>query len=238
MPSFLERYQKREQTEVWSELMSFGERVREEPLLSDAQAVASETMRRAKSNVEVIVSRLSVIGYRFGMYPDQTRLKHYPGAIVPPPPDVTERIVRLENSAGFLPLSLSAWWAIVGSVNFMGYHPSWPEMSDPLVVYPIELVQREYDEWREWAEKLEVEHFDIPLGPDDYHKDNVSGGSPYSIYLPNPCIDAKLEWERHNTNFVNYLRICFKWGGFPGIEHTVEAVPPELSEICRDLLPI
>src|SRR5262245_60552018 len=132
MANFLERYRNGERTEVWAELLTYGEKVRQEPLLSDAYAVALETMGRAKNNIEILASRLLAIGYRFGIYPDVTVLKHYPGPLVPPSIDVAQRIQQFEEELGLLPLSLRAFWEIVGSVNFIGFRPSWPEYSDPL----------------------------------------------------------------------------------------------------------
>ena len=51
----LERYQNGEQREVWRDLVALGERVRDAEVFPDAQAVASETMRRARHNVESII---------------------------------------------------------------------------------------------------------------------------------------------------------------------------------------
>ena len=31
-------------------------------------------------------------------------------------------------------------------------------------------------------------------------------------------MDALLENERHGLPFVDYLRLAFQWGGFPGFE--------------------
>ena len=56
----------------------------------------------------------------------------------------------------------------------------------------------------------------IDLAPDWLHKAHVSGGSPYTVEVPNRAIDGPLLDEPHSTTFVNYLRIAFRWGGFPG----------------------
>jgi hypothetical protein len=45
--SYLERYLTGEHEQVWAELVALGAAVRDEPLYSDALAVARETMRRA-----------------------------------------------------------------------------------------------------------------------------------------------------------------------------------------------
>jgi hypothetical protein len=39
------------------------------------------------------------------------------------------------------------------------------------------------------------------------------------IEVPNASIDGTLLEGLHGTTFVNYLRICFRWGGFPEFEN-------------------
>jgi hypothetical protein len=63
--SYLERYRNGEVVQVWEELIALGDQVREEPLYSDARAVARETMERARRNIETIYKRLQSIGYQF-----------------------------------------------------------------------------------------------------------------------------------------------------------------------------
>src|SRR5437899_1662259 len=65
MPTFLERYQAGERAAVWDDLVSLGDAVRHEPYYKDATAVANETMRRARHNVELLIPRLDAMGYRF-----------------------------------------------------------------------------------------------------------------------------------------------------------------------------
>lgn len=50
MPQFLERYLNGEYEQVWAELLELGAQIRDEPLYSDALAVARETMNRARKN--------------------------------------------------------------------------------------------------------------------------------------------------------------------------------------------
>jgi hypothetical protein len=66
----------------------------------------------------------------------------------------------------------------------------------------------------------------------------VSGGAPYTIFVPNAAIDAVIEYERHQTTFVNYLRICFAHGGFPGVQWHKGDIPKLMAELSDELLPI
>jgi hypothetical protein len=65
LSNYYDRYQRGERIEVWSDLIALGEAVRQEPVYSDAVAVARETMTRARENVETLITRLDGIGYEF-----------------------------------------------------------------------------------------------------------------------------------------------------------------------------
>jgi hypothetical protein len=251
MPSFLGRCQQGECEQVWAELVALGDQVRAEPLYSDALAVARETMRRARMNIEMLIPRLRTLGYAFGYgwldADERTFAVGQPPVFSPPGPDAPRQIAELERLVGPLPVSLHAFYAMVGSLNFVGAAPQdWhiDAQADPLYVYPIEEALAEYDEWtaarRDWetGDDYDPGRFQLPIAPDYLHKYNISGGMWYHILLLNPAIDVHLEAERHATTFVSYLRICFRWGGFPGLERV--ACPPtdDLAFLTRDLLPI
>jgi hypothetical protein len=60
---FHERYAAGEFRNVWTELNGLGDAVWFDPIAADALAVAYETMHRAKTNVETLVSRLAAVEY-------------------------------------------------------------------------------------------------------------------------------------------------------------------------------
>jgi hypothetical protein len=240
MTSYLERYIEGEHRAVWAELAAYGGKVRQEPIMAEALLVARETMRRARENVELLVPRLEVLGYRFS-HPKYT--------FVSPEPDTPYRLAALEKLAGAIPLSVRAWCEIVGSVNFIGSHPDWPEeddidtFRDPLVAEPLLDVFDEYVYWQYGLsegmfEGEEAQRFPLSISPDEFRKAQVSSGSTYKILLPNQGMDATLEGEWHETTFVNYLRACFKWGGFPGFaRYPSQRLPQEaLAYLTEGLL--
>jgi hypothetical protein len=55
-----------EYEQVWQELVALGEAVRKEPLYSDTLAVARAMIWRVRYNLELLISRLQTVGYRFG----------------------------------------------------------------------------------------------------------------------------------------------------------------------------
>lgn len=109
-----------------------------------------------------------------------------------------------------------------------GTHPQWPESAsaDPLVIeiegshYPDASIEEYFaDEVAGHEESLsgsgdDPVPFVLPLAPDRLHKENVSGGPPYGIVLPDGCVDGLFVAEVAMP-FVAYLNWVFRNGGFP-----------------------
>jgi hypothetical protein len=119
MPSYLQRYLDGEREAVWAELMALGPSVRDEPLFTDARAVARETMTRARANVETLVERLTALGYRFRIDASgEARTPH-----IPPSPESLASLREIEAEYGPLPLAIEMWHEVVGAVDLMGAYP-------------------------------------------------------------------------------------------------------------------
>jgi hypothetical protein len=73
------------------------------------------------------------------------------------------------------------------------------------------------------------------LAPDDLHKSNASGGDPYEIDVPDAATDARVRNERHDLLFIDYLRLCFRFGEFSGYEGQTE-LPPEIDRLRDGLI--
>lgn len=242
MTSWLERYLEGEHEQVWAEMTRLGADLRSDAeRLAEATAVATETMARARANVEMLVQLLPGIGYVFDAAPGFPVLE-------PPSHDVDLRLDALEQRVGHLPLSLRSWYERVGRVNLTGRCGQWGvEYSDPLVVdAPFDYVLWEFEQWeQDRGTEWDPGPFTIDLAPDRLQKANVSGGA-YSMVLPNPGADGPFLSEPHHTTFVGYLRIAFRWGGAPGWdpststgEMSAPGPPPEgLLEIARALTPL
>ncbi len=242
MSSFIECYLSGECERVWDELVALGEKVREEPLYSDALAVARETMQRTRRNIEILIPRLETVGYRFGYgwtHPRDTKwVQSQPPRLGIPANDVQERITTLKLAGAVLPLSLLAFYEIVGAVNFVG-EPSATSLRscgdglDPLYVEGLDLTVEEY---RSWLLDAEGEPYPLSICPDDLLKYNIGGVG--ALYIEIPCLsaDAQLCFEGdYFETFVVYLRTCFQKGGFR-IEEPLS--PEELTYVTAGLLPI
>ena len=270
MAGYLDRYQRGEREPVWAELLALGEQVRSEPLYADALAVARETMGRVRQNIETLIPRLVAIGYRFG-YEDipQEEGDWDPPVFVSPASDVAATITEAERRFGALPLSLCAFYEVVGTVNFVGTMPkNWlvrcdaEHTLDPLYVYPAQAARDGTVAWEEVYGGTTDEEWDlsspddedecdgrayfalphdcflVPIAPDQWHKYDISGCGSHEIAVPNVAADARLLTEWHHTTFVNYLRICFRWGGFPGLERVPKPPIEDLAYLTEGLLPI
>jgi hypothetical protein len=207
---YLKRYEAGEHVAVWQELSRLGESVRDELLFSEAMAVARETMRRIRFNVEELHKRLLDMRFQF-LHPGK--------AYIPPSSDIATKITELEAIAGMLPLSLHAWYEVVGEVNFQGDHPVLARyygpgpVSDPLVVEGID-------------EALADDHvanrdcdgsYALDIAPDILFKSYYSGAGPVILELPNKGMDGVLlELPYRPVYFINYLRISISCGGFAG----------------------
>ena len=221
--SYLERYLNGDHEQVWNDLLSLGPAVRHPPYFDQAQAVAIETMRRVRRNCERIVNRLRAAGYRFGVYPDGSRGYISNGPLILLSRQSQADIATLENQVGPVPLSLLAFWREVGAVDLVGMHPAWPSLLDALVVYPPEAVLVDLEAWQD---DNASEAFEGSLAPDSLHKDNISGGEPYSVQLPDSSADFLLWYEQHELYFVPYLRLALlRWGGLPGLEQKRQPFP-------------
>lgn len=279
--TFLQRYLHGEQEQVWADVLALGDSVRNEPVFTDALAVARETMRRAKENIELLIPRLAKSGYQFGYgwiqprddisrftgadrrdYDDEIEwARDMPRLYSSPVRSVHLRLAELEQFTGTPPLSLYAFFEVVGGVNFVGYHPRWrggsPMGLDPLMVVPLDYTLEMYREGsldplgtpRADDETIEDDMHDedvedgmlggeVPVAPDHYFKYNISGLGSYHVVTPCYAADAPLELEWHNTTFVSYLRTCFQWAGLPGLER--DPMPPldDIAALTHDLLPL
>ncbi|MFM7562760.1 MAG: HEAT repeat domain-containing protein [Planctomycetota bacterium] len=219
----LSRYERGEHIQVWNELRqheALGGK-----LLEEARAVAKETMARVARNADRISERLAARGWRVALFNPEMRTT---------PKVANEEIMqRIEKETEVpLPLSLRAFWEMVGGINFVwdsesGHAPDFGlalpmDQLDPLCVYSAELrTISDLESWVEWRQTRHPElvaPFELTLAPDHYHKADTSGGAPYMIQLPFWGVDPIFANEEHELPFVDYLRLSFRWVCFPRLE--------------------
>ena len=204
-------------------------------------AVAQETMRRAKHNIELLVARLRQLHYRF-LHED---LVYCPGT-----KKELHALAEADRTGVAIPLSLRAFLEQVENVDLIGSHPTLNPVdghrtrrpggpilaTDPLEFsgcFELGLILEE------WEDDQPAVSWEVGRDAEDktYLVDDVPNGA-YSVQLPNSAADAVLEGETHQISFVEYLRFSFQWGGFPGWEKYEDRPEKELAFLREGLLPL
>jgi hypothetical protein len=222
MKDLLKRYLAGEHETVWTEL---GTDAVPKDLQRVAESIATETMRRVRHNLDVLVDRLNSEGFRFANPPSPKRedANGRYGCVRALPRKDTEALIQdIERLAGALPLSVKAFYREVGCINLQGaLDDALTTADDPLMVSPLEYLPAAWDEWAKTPEhERDVNPFAWEFAPDGLHKQNVSGGAPFRIVLPSPGADGLVQEENWRiVSFVSYLRTSLKWAGFPGLRH-------------------
>jgi hypothetical protein len=239
------RYQNGEFEGVWRDMVALGPDVRKEPYKKAAWAVAQETMRRTKQNIELLVERLQKLDYRF---------LHEELVYSPCTKKEQKALKGMERGGLIIPLSFRAFLEAVGTVDLVGSHPTLnpavggrvrrpggPILStDPLEISGYFGLQLLFDDWED---KISEERQTVSweIGGDAEDKTYVGDEEPngcYTVQLPNASADAVLEGEVHKITFVEYLRLSFQWGGFPGWEKYDDRPEKELAFLREGLLPL
>ncbi|MCP3143813.1 HEAT repeat domain-containing protein [Pyxidicoccus xibeiensis] len=238
----LARYLRGEHEEVW--------RILREPeaiagdFREEALAVARETMRRVARAVDVLSARLSERGWRVWLAGGAPRTPPAAGDAA-----LLATLVTLTKAP--LPPSLQAFWEVVGGINFIWddeHGDEAPDLGtglamnhmDPLAMPAAGELPDIIDEWglpRDEADSDDDEPIRVCLSGDELMKAGISG-STYGIELPFAGADPMVLGYMYDLNFVDYLRHCIEWAGFPGL--AIEAEPridAFVSELTRDLEP-
>lgn len=246
--TFYERYLNGETKQVYDDIYKLGNDAFLPNNIVEIEKVLTETFERVAYNLDIIYKELVNINYLF-----KTEFQfNFERPLIKPLPNTDLLLKELDESVkpfGFVPLSLKIFYKIVGACNFGWDYDAnedfiW-KYADPIQIISLdELVSIVTDEYafetfQEYYEDDGI--ISLELSADYLHKDNISGGSPYSLKITNKqSIDSQLLNEEHKTTFINYLRICFENCGFPRIINAeskndykafFEKVKPQLKPI-------
>jgi hypothetical protein len=321
--TYLERYLAGEYEPVWAELQAVGAAVREEPLYGDALAVARETMRRVRENLEMLIPRLVKAGYQFGYgwvqppadEPFGWRLREAylrmlefakaqptiltfgedvqelltdgreqarrlrelgaPASIMTNQkriaaelearPRAAAQLRELEGQVGTLPLAVRAWYEVGGGVNLVGVHPGWVHLIAESGWIDASYWERGFDPLdgghpMQYLEPLQIytlgghgpfgtsvldKHsvtdgiYRLAIMPNEHmaYREHGQDGFVYELEVPCARADTTLLHERHETTFVDYLRICLRWAGFPGWDRMPVRPERDIATLTAGLLP-
>lgn len=216
---YLARYKGGEYRQVWEELLKLGPEIRQDDLYPQAEAVAKETMRRVKTNLETLVERLKTLNFKF-QYPP----------LAPLDPDELQELADFDRQYGPLPLSIKIFFEEVGSVDFMGSHPKLCEYTpSPGVSGMSERINAAYQK-----------HFGEAPEPDPSSSINPTLGLLYQLMQEagkgavsndNPERMAKLSAFAHDLAGSFSLQV----GPMPGVK-PVNQTPKKPKEEKPDVL--
>ena len=220
-----ERYLNGQTEQVYQHIYALGQDAFLPANLPDIEKVLTEIFQRVAYNLDIIYSELKNINYLF-----RAKFEHnFQRPLGKPLADTEQLLVRLENAIspfGFLPLSLKMFYRIVGACNFGWDYDTNEEyiwhFADPIQITSLDDVVEEVtdeDYLNDLKKYYEEDGFvSLQLSADYFHKDNTSGGPPYSLKLTEQqSVDGQFLNEEHDTTFINYLRICFDNCGFSRI---------------------
>lgn len=218
-------------------------------------------MSRVRYNVQVLLARLKTLGYELvdgdwtsyweqAEYPD-TELNELLRAYREPPLQTPDFLREIEQRVGALPLIVRCWYEEVGSVNLIGTVPETAAREalshelDPLLILPVDCLLEQYgfvtpEEWEEARNEDGI--FNLDLAVDADLKYNASGSGGYFIQTPCRAFDSTFDLLGYHhvpsPTFLNYLRTCFRWGGFFGLstQNKPTLTPDELTFLTEDLL--
>ena len=150
--------------------------------------------------------------------------------------DAIDDLIELVKPFGFLPLTFLEFYKTMPGVNLImddRFQMEYP-YSDPLYIDTVENILDVCSDgsWEELMEENEDEGLPVYLyiSPDNYHKDNVSGGEAYGIEISKV---QKVDGRVFNTPYgelslIQYLNTCFRSAGFLGIKKNnpfIDVVP-------------
>jgi hypothetical protein len=224
--SLVTRYRDGDHRGVWRDLRSVADL--NDHWRAEAEQVAMLTMERVRQNVSSLTAALIARGWPVSV--EQT----LPG----PAADVEDRLRQLEQLTGSaVPPALSAYWRIVGTIDlvprgtweapFPAGVPEQLAVADPLEVIDLSTAWFSVEEWQEESTERHPEiagPLEITIAADYLHKANISGGAPYSVWLPHNGADPLVRDEVHDLTFTDYLRRAFAGKGFLGLDRQDEWV--------------
>jgi hypothetical protein len=195
---------------------------------AEAEQVAELTMDRVRRNASSLTAALMACGWPV------SNAQSLPG----PAANVADRLRQLEQITGSaVPPALAAYWRIVGTIDLVprgtwdtAFPPGVPEqltVADPLEIIDLSTAWFSVEEWQQESAELHPEiagPLEITIAADYLHKANISGGAPYSVWLPHAGADPLVRDEEHCLTFTDYLRSAFAGKGFLRLDRQDEWV--------------
>lgn len=160
-------------------------------------------------------------------------------------PTQKANVHRLEQEIGPIPLTVRAWYEQIGAVNFYGYFDGWlkyVELPTHLMTYcdPLQVAVLDSSFVDQLVQiNRPGQNQRLEFAADKHFKDHYAGSStPHVIMWKEAGIDGELPPDPgRGMTFVKYLRLCFRWAGFPGMSTWTDVPQDDLTMLTEGLLP-
>jgi len=225
----LDRYVAGECEAVWSELVAPRASSEDEDTRAEAQAVANETVDRARRNLQLLHERLLRLGYDFAR----------PNLAFVEANDRTRRhIDEVERRLGGLPILIRTWYERIASVDFsqsrrqccempghpfgnLGWYPHMMYLPLDECLERSSQLKHQYEEWYRTTHDF-MQREGLEATPPSERKPFLPIGGyasncePKGVELPNPAPDGVLFDDGGGPVYFNQdIREGFRFGGFP-----------------------
>ena len=236
----VERYTQLAERVVWNEMIAQENVAMNRDDLAEIQQVMTIMIHRVKFNLQYIYQALQQYGFEFSDFaehPKQTQ------PLIFEPNDITQPLFTLEakyTEYGFFPLTILEFYKHIRQVDFRGFFPNrkCQAFLDAFMMVPIhQLIEQDgyHDD------------YGVYLSPEAGFKENVSSNGLYGIELTtNQQIDSRFLGffddpaveKQEEILFIDYLRLCFKWAGFPGLEFAARnQVDDYIWDVVSNIVP-
>ena len=200
------------------------------------KAMALDSLSRCADSLAVLGLNLKAFGYSW------ISSEQIPARFL------RANIQTIETKTGIsIPEILVAFWEKVGGISFVDLKDYrhvgfWEQQgitlpkgfADGLHIDPCNSewtssVSQDFADWQDYSAQGQSESFLISLSPDGYHKDKISGGSPYGVIADSSWkpIWQNFEWSgtsypvsalANPPDFLSYLRTAIlECAGFPAL---------------------
>lgn len=156
-------------------------------------------------------------------------------------PAEAKTLARLARRKLLLPLSLRFWVEEVGRVDLTGHHPvlcppGGTVFADPFAIIPdADDIAEQLDEQTADDEPAALILAYAPRDKAATDPNETDWDDGLAIHIPDAGADAPLSGAAEHPGLVPYLRLVFRWGGFPGWAGRTDAPGDAIRQLVQDM---
>lgn len=232
---YLQYIKKGEEEIVWNKIAELGDLALTSPYQEDVLLVVNECMKRVSDNFIIAKEELENNGYIFENIGD---INHDYCVVEFNTAEIDLPKLQELFPEGYLPYSLLYFYKNIRAIDFRGSFSNWdnPYFMDAIYIFSLEVFFIINDTPWEYRIDESSMGYKVLISPDEFVKEDTSGGGGYGLELHSTKrIDSNMLGFAEYIPFIEYLRLCLKWGGLAGLEgyegDDEEKIPDEIMQI-------